>query len=189
VLCEAPQPEAVTAIVEHLGDDDPAVSGCALLALKAAARTIPDAVRASLVTLARAPVTADRLTAVRALGLVRDPLAVPQVMAALGDDDDRVVAAAYQSLMEITRQDFGTDALHWMRWWETHASRHRIEWLIDALTHDTNEMRRAAGDELRAVTRQYFGYASDLPQRDRERAQQRYRDWWAVEGMARFRGG
>jgi hypothetical protein len=58
--------------------------------------------------------------------------------------------------------------------------------MIDALTHDVSEIRRAAGDELRALSREYFGYSSDLPPRDRERAQQRYRDWWITEGRTRF---
>jgi hypothetical protein len=188
-LCEMPQVEAVGAIVAHLGDADPAVSGCAVLALKAAARALPEAVREALAELALAPTAADRQTAVRALGLVRDALSVPWIIAALGDDDDAVIAAAHAALGEITRQDFGTDARHWMKWWDANATRHRVEWLIDALTHDLGEMRRAAGDELRTVTREYFGYMSDLPQRDRERAQQRYRDWWLVEGKARFRAG
>jgi hypothetical protein len=55
------------------------------------------------------------------------------------------------------------------------------------LTHDAADVRRAAGEELRAMSRQYFGYASDLPPRDRERAQQRYRDWWITEGKTRHR--
>jgi hypothetical protein len=62
-----------------------------------------------------------------------------------------------------------------------------MEWLIDSLTHEVAEIRRAAGEELRSLSKEYFGYASDLPPRDRERAQQRYRDWWITEGRARFR--
>jgi hypothetical protein len=48
-------------------------------------------------------------------------------------------------------------------------------------------MRRAAAEELKAVTKEFFGYYEDLPKRERERAQQRYRDWWRSEGRARFR--
>jgi hypothetical protein len=74
-----------------------------------------------------------------------------------------------------------------VKWWEQNALRHRVEWLIDALTHEVSEIRRAAGEELKSVTREYFGYNADLPPRDRERAQQRYRDWWVTEGKTRFR--
>jgi hypothetical protein len=189
IFSEAPQIEAVGPIVARLGDVDPSVAGCAMLALRAAARAMPDPTREALAALGRAASPADRQAAVRALGQLRDPATVPQIVSALGDDDDRVVQTANRALVELTRQDFGGDARHWLRWWEANASRHRIEWLIDALTHDAGEMRRAAGDELRTLTREYFGYASDLPQRDRERAQQRYRDWWSVEGKARFRTG
>ena len=47
-------------------------------------------------------------------------------------------------------------------------------------------MRRAAGDELKAATKEYFGYYDDLPRREREQAQQRYREWWRVEGRLRY---
>jgi hypothetical protein len=48
-------------------------------------------------------------------------------------------------------------------------------------------LRRAAGEELKVITKEYFGYYDDLPKRERERAQQRYRDWWTTEGRLRFR--
>jgi HEAT repeat protein len=189
VLCEMPQPEGVTPLVRLIGDPDVTVSACAVLALKAASRTMPEAVRGALADRIRAPLAADRRSAARALGQLRDPQAVPVLVATLGDEDESVMATANLALVEITRQDFGNDAHPWLRWYEANQSRHRIEWLIDALAHDVAEVRRAAGDELRVVTREYFGYASELPQRDRERAQQRYRDWWTLEGKARFRTG
>ena len=188
-LSEMAQVEAVGPLVACLGDEDPSVAACAILALRATARAMPEPVREALVALTRAASPGDRAVAVRALALMRDSAVVPHIVRALGDDDESVIAAAQQSLVEVTRQDFGGDARLWLRWWEGNATRHRIEWLIDALTHDVAAMRRAAGDELRAVTREYFGYAADLPQRDRERAQQRYRDWWMVEGKGRFRAG
>ena len=87
----------------------------------------------------------------------------------------------------MTLQDLGTDARLWLRWWEQNSAKHRIEWLIDALGHDVTELRKSAAEELRALTKEYFGYAGDLPPRDRDRAQQRYRDWWEMEGRSRFR--
>jgi hypothetical protein len=123
----------------------------------------------------------------RVMGELREPSLVPDLVRALADGDEAVVASAHASLVLVTRQDFGLDARPWLRWWELSASRYRIEWLIDALTHEVSEIRRAAGEELRSLSKEYFGYASDLPQRDRERSQQRYRDWWVTEGRARFR--
>jgi len=94
--------------------------------------------------------------------------------------------AARRSLVTITRQDGGRDVKRWQAWWAQNAGRHRIEWLIDALMHDVPAVRRAAGDELKAITKEYFGYYDDLPRKEREQAQQRYRDWWRNEGRLKF---
>ena len=92
-------------------------------------------------------------------------------MRALGDSEDAVVAAAHNALVQVTLQDLGTDARLWIRWWEQNSSKHRIEWLIDALGHDVAEIRKGAAEELRALTKEYFGYAGDLPpSRPRSRA-------------------
>jgi HEAT repeat protein len=130
-----------------------------------------------------------RAAAMRVMGELRAPALVPDLVRALGDGDETVVDAAQQALVQVTRQDMGTDARRWLRWWEQNAPRNRVEWLIDSLTHEISEIRRAAGDELKSVTKEYFGYANDLPPRDRERAQQRYRDWWVTEGRTRLRRG
>ena len=87
----------------------------------------------------------------------------------------------------VTRQDFDNDARKWTDWWTESSGRHRIEWLIDALMHDVPSIRRAAGDELKQLTKEYFGYYDDLPRRERERAQERYRDWWERDGRQRFK--
>jgi hypothetical protein len=52
--------------------------------------------------------------------------------------------------------------------------------------HDQPPVRRASGDELKLVTKEYFGYYDDLPKRERERAQALYRSWWEREGRQRF---
>jgi phage baseplate assembly protein gpV len=122
-----------------------------------------------------------------AMAELRQPALVPEMVHALGDGDERVVTAAHAALVVVTRQDFGADARPWLRWWEQNAGRHRVEWLIDALGHEISEIRRGAAEELRTVSKEYFGYSGDLPLRDRERAQQRYRDWWITEGRTRFR--
>jgi HEAT repeat protein len=129
----------------------------------------------------------ERLAAMRAMAEVREASFVPALVHALGDGSEGVVSAAHAALVQVTRQDFGADARPWLKWWEQNAERHRLEWLIDALTHEVSELRRLAGEELRALSKQYFGFASDLPPRDRERAQRRYRDWWITEGRARQR--
>jgi len=187
LLCELPYTEGVPYLLARLRDADAATRASAAHALAAAAKLEAETVREALVALAHAVDPTERAAAMRAMGELRDGALVPELVRALGDGDEAAVAAAHEALVRVTRADFGTDARPWLRWWEQNSGRHRIEWLIDALTHEVSEMRRAAGEELRATTKEYFGYASDLPARDRERAQQRYRDWWITEGRARFR--
>lgn len=127
-----------------------------------------------------------RVLAIDAMGEMRSGALVPGLIAVLADADDEVSAAARRALSLVTRQDFGRDAQRWGEWWAVNASRHRVEWLIDALMHELPSMRRAAGDELKHLTKEYFGYYDDLPKKERERAHGRYRDWWEREGNQRF---
>ena len=187
VLCELPYPEAIEPLVARLRDVDLGTRVSAAYALAAIARVAPEPVRAAVLQLARSADSIDRAAAARAMAELREASLVPDLVRALADGDEGVESAAHQALVQVTRQDFGLDARPWLRWWELNSSRHRVEWLIDALTHEISEVRRAAGDELRVASKEYFGYAADLPPRDRERAQQRYRDWWVTEGRTRHR--
>ena len=189
LLCELPYIEAIGPLLLRLRDVDPSTQASAAHALAAIARIYPEEVRAAVLGMSRSADPADRVAAVYAMAELREPSLVPDLVRALADGDEGVVATAQAALVQVTMQDLGADARPWLRWWEINASRHRVEWLIDALTHEVAEIRRAAGEELRATSKEYFGYAADLPPRDRERSQQRYRDWWVTEGRARFRRG
>jgi hypothetical protein len=187
VLCELPYAEAIPHLLPRLRDADPSTRASAGHALVASARLYPEQVHDMLVGLVHAIDARERVAALEAMKSLRQTSFVPELVRALADGDETVVAAAHEALVGVTLQDFGPDARPWLRWWDQNGGKNRIEWLIDALTHEVSEIRRAAGNELRAVSKEYFGYASDLPVRDRERAQQRYRDWWITEGRARFR--
>jgi hypothetical protein len=187
LLVELPYLESLAYALMALRDPDAATRTSAALAIAAVARTFPNEVVTALSELARAADPRDRAAAMSAMAELREPLLVPELIRALGDGAERVVEAAQRGLALLTRQDLGADARRWVKWWELNSQRHRIEWLIDALTNEVSEIRRAAGDELKAITKEYFGFAAELPARDRERAQQRYRDWWITEGKARFR--
>jgi hypothetical protein len=187
LLSELPYVEALPQLFMRLTDTDAAIQAAAVHAIVAVGRAARIETRAAIREHARALDPVERAAAMRVMGQVRDPVLVPELVRALVDDNSRVVAAAHEALVQVSCQDFGTDARPWVRWWDHHSTQHRIEWLIDALTHDLLEIRRTAAAELRGVTGEYFGYSADLPLRDRERAQQRYRDWWATDGRARFR--
>jgi hypothetical protein len=187
VLGELLFPEASTAVLPRLFDDD-------VMVRRVARRAAVDLVSAGApgeplkTSLAHMIESADepvhrRTLAIETLGEIRAAALLPTLISALADANAAIVDAAHRSLLLITRQDFGPSPEAWRTWWEANRSKHRIEWLIDALTHETPSLRRAAGDELKQLTNEYFGYYDDLPPRERERAQQKYREWWTEEGQ------
>ncbi|WP_437320494.1 hypothetical protein [Sorangium sp. So ce385] len=191
VLGELPYPEAANALLPRLFDDNIAVRRIAVrsAALLIAAPPAGGPILQGLDHIARdrEESPARRLTAIDTMSEIRSGSSVPALISALSDPHDAIVEAAVRALTAITREDLGRDARKWMAWWSRNGERHRIEWIIDALTHEKPAIRRAAIDELKGITREYFGYYEDLPRQEREAAQERYRAWWVSEGRSRFR--
>lgn len=191
LLGEIPTADGARAIARRFFDGDLEVRRAAL----AAARLLSSAADTAATLVAELGLTAEdrmkptgvRLTAMEVLSELRHPQAVPYLVLVLEDNPVDVVHAARRSLVILARTDLGTSATAWSDWWRGNSGRHRIEWLIDALTHDSRDTRRAAGEELKALTREYFGYYDDLPPADRRQAQEQYREWWESRGKARFR--
>jgi hypothetical protein len=127
--------------------------------------------------------TPEALLAVEALSELRDREAIPLLLDRLGDDS-RLGQAVQAALRTITRHDFGGARWRWTRWWREHKERHRIEWLIDALTEKNAELRLEAAQELEELSGRYFGYHFDLGRREREEARRRWFDWWQSTGKA-----
>jgi hypothetical protein len=188
LITELAYPEVVEPLVPRLFDPDPSVRKVARLAARALGEVAPEALIERLVRYYRDPTLGEerRIEMIETLGELRERLAVPLLIDALGEAAEHVAAAARRALITITRQDLGRDAKRWQAWWAQNGGRHRIEWLIDALMHEVPAVRRAAGDELKAITKEYFGYYDDLPRKEREQAQHRYRDWWRSEGRLRY---
>lgn len=189
LLSELAYPEAAERLLPRLFDPNPRVRRVARVSARAVAEVAPAPLveRLGKVALQAEAPAGDRIAAIDTLGEIREPLAVPVLIGALADSATEVSASARAALMMVARQDFGLDARRWNLWWSSNAAKHRIEWLIDALDHDISGIRKAASDELRSSTREFFGYSEDLPKKERERAQQRYRDWWSSDGRMRFR--
>lgn len=187
-LTELAYPEAVPALLQRLFDGSARVRRAARFAIAAIARGHGEQVARELGRFTRDSHNdrQKRLEIVRLLEDVREPMAVPTFIALLDDSDRAMSDAALHALEVVTRQEIGGDARKWKSWWNTHSSRHRVEWLIDALMHESAIIRRAASDELKAITKEYFGYYPDESKRDREKAQARYRDWWLAEGRLKF---
>jgi HEAT repeat protein len=188
LLTELPYSAAVAPLIPRLYDADTKVRMVARAAARTLAETANETLLAELARALRDSQTSRsaRLGILEALGELREPLCVPVLIQHLSDSDAEVQMAARRSLIAVTRQDFALETKPWLAWWGQNSQRHRIEWLIDALEGETPALRKAASDELRALTKQTFCYYDDLPRRERERVQQKFRDWWASEGKSRF---
>lgn len=127
-----------------------------------------------------------RIIGARALGELRDAGSVPLLIALLDEQDRALVQEVERSLSLITRQTLGDTRRKWDAWAERNLTRHRIEWLIDALMHNDEPVRSAAGEELKRMTQEYYGFHPSASKKDRERVQRRYQTWWESEGHKRF---
>lgn len=191
LLGEMPNEDAARAIVRRFVDDEQEVRRAALAAgrlmqASAEARSMIHIGLAELLGDASRP-EHQRHALIEAIADLRDGRAIPTVLRLLEDRSSDIVRSAHWALVVLARQDYGRSAAAWEEWWRQNSARHRIEWLIDALLHESAEIRRAAGDELKSTTKEYFGYYDDLPVAERQKAQNRYREWWETKGKARFR--
>jgi hypothetical protein len=193
LLGELPSREAAQAVARRTVDDSMEVRRAALAAARMV-QHVPEAREGTRMQLEELACDAAlpaqvRRSAIEALTDLREGSAIPCMIQLLGDTDREVSGAARWSLVVLARQDFGADQDYWSRFWTANRERHRIEWLIDSLTHESRDIRRAAGDELKSLSKEYFGYYDDLPEAERERVQNTYREWWTREGRARFEAG
>lgn len=188
LLTELVYSEAVDALTQRIFDDRARVRQAACAAIRALAEVEPVLVVSRLETLARSPEQSRerRARAIEALGETKEVAAVPALLVLLEDPSSDVMPSVLEALGLVTRQSFGTSAVKWQSWWAQNHRRHRLEWLIDALMHDEPSVRAAASEELKTTTKEYFGYYDELPKRERERAQARYREWWGRAGSQRF---
>ncbi len=184
VAAELPHPLLIEPVAAALFDDDQGVSRSALYALELfhELRGI-DSVKESLCALATEPKTDQRtrLLAMRALAVLRDHECVGALIPALSEHGV-LGEAAWRVLRMLTAQDFGTDTDAWRAWWDRNSGRSRVEWLIESLDHDEEEIREIVARELARQSKQDFGYRASLSSEERRAIRERYRVWWASQG-------
>jgi HEAT repeat protein len=99
---------------------------------------------------------------------------------------DRAGEHARRALVSLTAQDFGPNEKKWRKWFDAARNRHRIEWLIEGLSHKEDAIRERAINDLRRLTGEYFGYHHDLAKKERDLAAHRWVMWWRDVGRRRF---
>jgi hypothetical protein len=127
-----------------------------------------------------------QVTSIEALGRLRDADSFEFFVSLLESPEVEVIRAAHASLVRLSCQDFGTHKRKWTAWFDKHSGQHRVEWLIGALMHSDERLRRRASDELKHLTQEYFGYDPGLSKKEREAAHQKYRVWWQRVGFRMF---
>jgi HEAT repeats len=172
-------------LVERLFDQDYGVRAAAIEALAGypVAELTQSLARARRAVHSSDPeVVAAAVAAIVALG---DVEAVSDLIAAL-ERNDKGTEHVRKALVALTAQDFGASERKWRKWWDAAKSKHRIEWLIDGLTHKEDAIRETSIQELRRLTGEYFGYHHDLPRKERDVAAERWIAWWRETGHRRF---
>ena len=189
VSAEFVHPDLVSPIGERLYDPDGGVRGAAYRALSVLYAC--EAEFAELVRRLRGAARDGRklprqIMALEALGRLRDIESFEFLVSLLDSPQSDVIRAAHASLVRLSCQDFGTAKKKWLGWYRKNDHVHRVQWLIEALTHPDERLRRRAGAELKHLTQEYFGYHSGLPKRERDAAQRKYRRWWQEVGSRIF---
>ncbi|HEX8106151.1 MAG TPA: HEAT repeat domain-containing protein, partial [Kofleriaceae bacterium] len=120
-----------------------------------------------------------------ALTTLGDVDAIPDLIGVI-ERADRGGEHARRALTALTAQDFGASERKWRKWYDSARRRHRVEWLIEGLSHKEDAIRETAINALRRLTGEYFGYHHDLPRKEREAAAERWAAWWRDAGHRRF---
>jgi HEAT repeat protein len=176
---------AVYALVERLFDQDYGVRATAIEAL--AGYPMQDLSHA-LSRARRAVHGSDpEVVAAAASAIVRlgDVEAIGDLIGVI-ERGDRASDHVRKALVALTAQDFGGNERKWRKWWDASRRQHRIEWLIDGLSHKEDAIRESSILDLRRLTGEYFGYHHDLPKKEREAAAERWAAWWRDTGQRRF---
>ncbi|MFV8753250.1 hypothetical protein ACNOYE_22100 [Nannocystaceae bacterium ST9] len=127
-----------------------------------------------------------QLHSTRAVGTLRDILAVPKLIELLSSKERYIQEAALESLCSITGQQLGLKPHRWKAWYADNAHHHRVEWIISSLAHKDLSVRRWAADELRRITGQRIMFPAAGTKQEREIGLQKWVEWWRDEGRGKF---
>jgi hypothetical protein len=116
--------------------------------------------------------------AARLLGRLRDRYAVPTLIEALEDTSGKVQQTIQGALANITYKKLSPSVSEWRNWWASAHEKSREEWIIEALNHDSEDVRRMVHHELGNWDDLELDYHPDQPKKLRARAQEQLREWF-----------
>jgi hypothetical protein len=175
VIC----PEVIDALSRRLYDSEVYVRNMAMETLRSytkheAYHRIVEGVRAQL----RLPVLEARLAAIQILGVLRDPVCVPQLIRTLVAPETQLVSLSKWALGMICGQDMGQNIPLWSQWWKQNYEKPRYLWLIDGLNNAGSGQRKVAHQELEALSSQ----SAPFPAEDSKQAHveniEFWKKWW-----------
>ncbi len=189
VVAEFVHPDLVQPVGRRLFDTDPGVRSSAYRALSVLYACEVEFTQ--LIERLRASARDGRnvemqAASIDALGRLRDANSFEFFVSLLQSPEPDVVGAAHASLVRLSCQDFNRSQKKWSAWYDKHSAEHRVVWLINALMHSNERLRRRAGDELRHLTQEDFGYEPGKSKKLRIAAQKKYRTWWVGVGFRMF---
>ena len=172
-------------LVERLFDGDPSIRALAVEALEG----YPQQALHDALEFARKALHSEDNPRVKlaAEGLTKlgDTTAIPDLIDAHSRGGD-AAEVSRRALSQLTGQELGNSNRKWRSWWEGNQSRHRIEWMLDGLSHKNAEVRKHASETLRSMTGEFFGFGHDLPKKERDKTCKLWQDWWEATGKERF---
>ncbi len=118
------------------------------------------------------------IRAVKVLAVLRDTVAVPNLIELVQHEDRELAEAATQALQLITKQILPAQHKQWSKWWNKVGSRsERVDWLIEAIQLKDETIIQAANQELIELTGQDFGLSSETGRRERSNVIQQWKTW------------
>jgi HEAT repeat protein len=121
--------------------------------------------------------------AAEALGNLGEPLALEPLVALLGSADEKLVKITHRALVKIALLDHGFTEKRWLDWYAKNKERSRIEWAIDGLANEEEEIRELAYRALKSHIGDVL-VETPLPTNLREykELKERLYLWWEEEG-------
>ncbi len=189
LLGEAPGRDAARAIARRMLDDDVEVRRAALQAARRAGRdtVARRTLRAQLEEMTRDPQLSleERCAAIEAIADTREHESIPTLLKLLESNERSLVRATRWALTVLTRHDFGDRLVEWQAFWQKHREEDRTAWLLLALDQNDVDLRRAAHEELKALSGQDHPLGDEADHVTREQAKARYRSWFQGDEKGR----